>query len=40
MKMKQHYLVLGLMFFCLFAAQCASSQMSGETPVRAVFAVR
>lgn len=38
--MKQYYLVLGLMFFCLFTAQCASSQMSGETPARAVFGVR
>ena len=38
--MKQYYMVLGLMFFCLLTAQCASSQMYGETPVRALFRVR
>jgi hypothetical protein len=39
MKVKQYYLVLGLIFFCLFTVQCASSQMPEEPPAKAVFAV-
>ena len=38
--MKEHILIFGLIFIGLLTVPYASSQMTGDTAARAVFAVR